>query len=60
MKAGIFVKASAPVRGTPVIGILDAAAVSLGDGRPLPHVFSYWFAWQAFHPGTRVYRPAAQ
>jgi hypothetical protein len=38
----------------------DVVAVSHDDGRPLPHVFSYWFAWQAFHPGTGVYRPGAQ
>jgi hypothetical protein len=26
-------------------------------GNPLPHLFAYWFAWQAFHPETQVWRP---
>lgn len=25
------------------------------DGRPLPAVTGFWFAWFAFHPGTAVY-----
>jgi hypothetical protein len=25
-------------------------------GQPVPHIFAYWFAWQAFHPQTSVYR----
>ena len=25
------------------------------QGRPIPHIFAYWFAWQAFHPETTVY-----
>lgn len=33
-----------------VIGVLDS------DGQPVPHLFAYWFAWQAFHPDTTVYR----
>ena len=24
-------------------------------GTPIPHIFAYWFAWQAFHPKTTVY-----
>ncbi len=24
---------------------------------PVSHIFSYWFAWQAFHPDTTVYNP---
>ena len=24
-------------------------------GEPLPHLFVYWFAWQAFHPDTTVF-----
>lgn len=32
-----------------VIDVQDA------QGRPIPVVFAYWFAWQAFHPGTEVY-----
>lgn len=27
-----------------------------GDGRLLPGVMAYWFAWVAFHPGTEVFR----
>jgi hypothetical protein len=26
------------------------------DGRPLPGVMAFWFAWVAFHPGTEVLR----
>jgi hypothetical protein len=33
-----------------VTGVLDR------DGNPIPPTFSYWFAWQAFHPETTVYR----
>lgn len=25
-------------------------------GTPIPPIFSYWFAWQAFHPRTLVYQ----
>ena len=25
-------------------------------GQPLPHTTVYWFAWQAFHPQTQVYK----
>jgi hypothetical protein len=24
-------------------------------GNAIPHIFAYWFAWQAFHPRTTVY-----
>ena len=24
-------------------------------GSPIPYIFAYWFAWQAFHPKTAVY-----
>ncbi len=34
----------------------EVTAVTDSSGKPLPHVFSYWFAWQAFHPNTTVYR----
>ena len=30
--------------------------VTDGQGRPVAHLFAYWFAWQAFHPDTTVYR----
>ncbi len=33
-----------------VVGVFDE------KGLPLPHLFAYWFAWQAFHPETTVYR----
>lgn len=26
-------------------------------GRPVPHVLAYWFAWQAFHPETKLWEP---
>lgn len=29
--------------------------VSDSKGKPIPHIFAYWFAWQAFHPETSVY-----
>ena len=25
------------------------------QGEEIPHIFVYWFAWQAFHPETTVY-----
>jgi hypothetical protein len=28
--------------------------------RPIPVIFAYWFAWQAFHPQTAVYSGAKQ
>lgn len=34
----------------------EISDVRLGDGSTPPHVFVYWFAWQAFHPETDVYR----
>ena len=31
------------------------ARVTYADsGEAIPHVFAYWFAWQAFHPDTRL------
>ena len=33
-----------------ITALLDA------NDKPLPHIFSYWFAWQAFHPDTSVYK----
>jgi hypothetical protein len=32
-----------------VIDVVDA------EGKPVVHLFAYWFAWQAFHPDTTVY-----
>ena len=33
-----------------VSGVFD------NKGTTIPHMFVYWFAWQAFHPETEVYR----
>lgn len=33
-------------------------AVKDQEGQPVAHIFAYWFAWQAFHPKTGVYRVA--
>lgn len=33
-----------------IVSVVDA------DGKPIPHLFAYWFAWQAFHPDTTVYK----
>jgi hypothetical protein len=36
----------------------DGEIVGVKDdrGKPIPAIFSYWFAWQAFHPKTTVYK----
>lgn len=33
-----------------VVGVFDR------KGRSVAHFYAYWFAWQAFHPETTVYR----
>lgn len=33
----------------------EVAEVRDDRGQPIPTIFSYWFAWQAFHPDTLVY-----
>ncbi len=33
----------------------EVIAVEDAEGNPVPHIFAYWFAWQAFHPGTLVF-----
>ncbi len=35
----------------------EGEIVSVRDdsGKPVAHIFAYWFAWQAFHPKTEVY-----
>jgi len=33
----------------------DIAGVFDDRGEPIPHIFVYWFAWQAFHPDTTVF-----
>ena len=35
-----------------VVDVVDS------QGKPVVHVFAYWFAWQAFHPDTTVYHKA--
>lgn len=34
----------------------EIVSVRNGQGEEIPHIFAYWFAWQAFHPETTVYR----
>ena len=34
----------------------EITAVTDDRGESIPHIFSYWFAWQAFHPDTAVYK----
>lgn len=45
---GKTVKIEVSVEGE-VTGVRDE------KGEPIPSIFSYWFAWQAFHPETSVY-----
>ena len=33
----------------------EIAGVTDGRGNPVGHIFSYWFAWQAFNSATTVY-----
>jgi hypothetical protein len=33
----------------------QVVAVTDAEGRALPGIFAYWFAWQAFHPQTAVH-----
>ena len=37
---------------------MEGEVVSIKDqeGKAVPHIFSYWFAWQAFHPETKVFK----
>jgi hypothetical protein len=32
-----------------------SASVSDADGKPLPSVMAFWFAWYAFHPQTEIF-----
>jgi hypothetical protein len=36
----------------------EGEVVSIKDqeGKAVSHIFSYWFAWQAFHPETQVFK----
>lgn len=33
----------------------SSASVTDTDGKPIPSVMAFWFAWYAFHPGTQVF-----
>ncbi len=33
----------------------EITSVKDNEGIAVPHIFSFWFAWQAFHPDTKVY-----
>ena len=35
----------------------DGQVIEVWDdrSRSIPVIFAYWFAWQAFHPQTKVY-----
>ncbi len=35
-----------------------SASVSDADGKPIPSVMAFWFAWYAFHPETQVFKTA--
>lgn len=35
---------------------IRSASVTDGEGKPLPSVMAYWFAWYAFHPDTQVFK----
>ena len=32
-----------------------SASVTDADGKPLPSVMAYWFAWYTFHPKTKIF-----
>jgi len=34
----------------------EVVAVRDAQGKPIPATYSYWFAWQAFHSETEVYK----
>ena len=34
-----------------IVDVIDA------NKKSVPHIYAYWFAWQAFHPETKVYQP---
>ncbi len=37
---------------------MEGEVISIKEqgGKAIPHIFSYWFAWQAFHPETKVFK----
>ena len=34
----------------------EVVSVRNQNGEPIAATYSYWFAWQAFHPETRVFK----
>lgn len=34
----------------------EVVAVKDDQGKPIPATYAYWFAWQAFHKETEVYK----
>ncbi|MCP4746711.1 MAG: DUF3179 domain-containing protein [Desulfobacteraceae bacterium] len=32
-------------------------SVRHAQGDAIAHIYAYWFAWQAFYPQTKVYKP---
>jgi hypothetical protein len=36
----------------------QSASVTDTEGRPVPSVMAFWFAWYAFHPDTQVFQAA--
>jgi len=36
-------------------GQAKSATVVDQQGKPVPTLMAYWFAWHAFHPSTEVY-----
>jgi hypothetical protein len=34
----------------------EVISVRHQNGKPIASIYAYWFAWQAFHPGTQVFQ----
>jgi hypothetical protein len=34
----------------------EVLSVKRATGEPVEHIFAFWFAWQAFHPRTKVFK----
>ena len=34
----------------------NSASITDADGKPLPSMMAYWFAWYTFHPDTQVFK----
>jgi hypothetical protein len=37
-----------------------SASVLDADGKPIPSIMAFWFAWYAFHPDTQVFKGPEQ